>query len=491
MIPLCSLRDALADPNLLGSVLPGESWARWRALLIASMGEPLLPDELLAFRDASGRQQSPTSRVEELWAVIGRRGGKDRAASVLASYLSALCDHDDVLVPGERGVVLVIAPDTSQARIQLDYIDGAFRRSPVLAPMVANRTADVLSLRSGIEIEVRGASFRRLRGPTAVAVIATEAAFWHDSDSSLNPDTEILNAVRPALATTGGPLIVISSPYARKGELWETYRRHYGADGDPAILVVQGSSRDFNPTLPQSVINRALARDVAAASAEYLAQFRSDIESFVSREVVDACVPRGVRERAPLRGPSYSAFCDPSGGGADSMTLAVAHREGDLSVLDALREVRPPFSPESVVAEFCALLKSYRVLRVQGDRYAGEWPREQFRKHGVSYDAAAKPKSDIYRDALPLVNSGAVSLLDQPRLVAQLCSLERRTSRGGRDSIDHPPRQHDDLANAACGALTSLRRSGTIDYRAFVRGDPAVSQRADVRRHPALAGRLN
>ena len=39
------------------------------------------------------------------------------------------------------------------------------------------------------------------------------------------------------------------------------------------------------------------------------------------------------------------------------------------------------------------------------------------------------------------------------RLVAQLLNLERRTSRAGRDSIDHAPRAHDDMANAAAGAL--------------------------------------
>ena len=108
-------------------------------------------------------------------------------------------------------------------------------------------------------------------------------------ESSANADTEILNAVRPGLATTGGPLVIASSPYARRGELWETYRRHFGAAGDPLILVAQGASRDFNPSLSQSVVDRALERDRTAASAEYLAQFRSDIEGFVNREAVEAC----------------------------------------------------------------------------------------------------------------------------------------------------------------------------------------------------------
>jgi hypothetical protein len=136
------------------------------------------------------------------------------------------------------------------------------------------------------------------------------------------------------------------------------------------------------------------------------------------------------------------------------MTSAVAHRDKDgVAILDAIREYRPPFSPEAVVVEIAALLKSYRIHQVVGDRYAGEWPRERFRLSGISYAISERPKSDIYRDSLPLLNSGKLELLDNKRLAAQLVGLERRTARGGRDSIDHGPAGHDDIANAALGAL--------------------------------------
>jgi hypothetical protein len=151
---------------------------------------------------------------------------------------------------------------------------------------------------------------------------------------------------------------------------------------------------------------------------------------------------------------NYAAFVDPSGGSSDSMTVAVAHRDKDgIAVLDAIREYRPPFSPENVVIEIAALLKSCKLSRVIGDRYGGEWPRERFRLSGITYDISERPKSDIYRDSLPLLNSGKIELLDHKRLASQLVGLERRTARGGRDSIDHGPGAHDDLANAALGAL--------------------------------------
>jgi hypothetical protein len=275
-------------------------------------------------------------------------------------------------------------------------------------------------------------------------------------------------------------LFVISSPYARKGELWSLYARHYGPQGDPAVLVAQGSSRTFNPSLPQTLVDRAYERDAASAAAEYGAEFRRDIESFVSREAVLACVGEGMYEREYERGLRYVGFVDPSGGSNDSFTLCIAHRNADSLFVDAIREVRPPFSPEQVVLEFAAVCKRYGVRRVQGDRYAGEWPREAFRKQGISYELAPAPKSDLYRDLLPLINSRRVELLDHPRLIAQLCGLERRTARSGKDSIDHSPGGHDDVCNAVAGAVLAAAAGSRATLRAVLGAVPGVCAGVEV-----------
>jgi len=210
------------------------------------------------------------------------------------------------------------------------------------------------------------------------------------------------------------------------------------------------------PSVPQHIIDEAMASDPARYTAEYYAEFRSDVGSFVDRENVEACISLGVHERAPLSEIPYAAFCDPSGGSTEPMTIAIGHSEDGVVVIDALRERKSPFNPDDVTREFADLLKSYRVTKIQGDRYAGEWPADRFRAHAIDYETAPKPKSDLFRDPLPLVNSHKIALLDDPTLIAQIVGLERKTTRGGRDSIDHAPNAADDLANSVAGVAAIL-----------------------------------
>jgi hypothetical protein len=157
MKPTIPIREALADAQLLGSVIAGESWQAWRVLLIAAMGEALTDEERAIFTKLTGREVEPLQRIEEAAFVVGRHGGKSRSMATLASYIAGLCKHQ--LVRGETGVLLCIAPDQRQAAIVLGYAAAAFEQSPILRQLVVNRTQDTLELTNGVSIEVRSASF--------------------------------------------------------------------------------------------------------------------------------------------------------------------------------------------------------------------------------------------------------------------------------------------------------------------------------------------
>lgn len=451
-----NILQAIADPKLFGPWFSeGETWRAWRACLAAIFALDMSEDELAIYQRCTGREQPPSTQPREVWLLCGRRSGKSFITALIATYIAAFTKHK--LKRGETGTVLVMAADRKQAGVVLGYARGLFHNVPMLRKLVANETTTAIELTNGVRIEVNTASVSAVRGYLCVAVVADEIAFWR-SENTLSPDVEILRAVRPALATQPQALLLcISSPYLRRGAMWNAYREHFGRDGD-RVLFWKADTRTMNPCVPTEEIEAAYREDAASAAAEFGAEFRSDVESFISFEAIDPLVDRDVLERGRLDGLAYHAFCDPSGGSSDSMTLAIAHCEDGVGVLDVLRERKPPFDPDAVAGEFSDLLKSFGLLTVTGDRYGGSWPAERFRAHGVTYIASDRAKSEIYRDALPLLNSRRVALLDNEALVRQLIALERRTGRAGRDSIDHGPGGHDDLVNSALGALLLAAR---------------------------------
>ncbi|MEX0603842.1 MAG: hypothetical protein WD623_16920 [Marinobacter sp.] len=444
---MITIRDLMTDSDLFGEQFGGESFAAWRALLAGFYGLELTDNELPHWQALTDRQSAPEAAHDELWLAIGRRGGKSNMAALLAVFEACFNDHRPNLAPGEVATVMVLAADRKQARSVFRYISGLMNANPMLARLIIKESTETLELANRAVIEVGTASFRATRGYTFAAVIADEIAFWRSEDSA-NPDYEILNAVRPGLATLDGPLIALSSPYSRRGALWEAYRRHYGQEG--GILVAQAPTLTMNPTLPRRLVDQALARDPAAASAEYLAQFRDDITGFITRELVDS----NARTR-PLILPAahinhYSAFVDVAGGGADEYTLAISHKEDERTVIDGIWAEHG--DPAIITASYARVMRQYGISQCTGDRYAAEWPRQEYRKHGITMENSELNRSELYLELMPMLQTGSVELPPDEKALLQLTLLERRTGRSGRDIIDHAPQGHDDRANAIAGA---------------------------------------
>ena len=444
---------AMDDPAMFGRHFQGATWDAWRAFLAALLGQPMTDAQLALYRRYTGRQEPTLIPFTEAALICGRRGGKSRILAHLGTCLATQRDYRPFLAPGEFATLAIIAADRRQARTIFRYVKGALDAVPVLKREITKESDELIELgKQRVAIEITTASFRATRGYTYIGVLADEVAFWRLEDSA-NPDEEIIRAIRPGLATIPGALLLLaSSPYSKRGALYKAFRQHYGRD-DARVLVWKASTTEMNPALDPAIIAEAYQDDPVSAASEYGAEFRNDISAFVTREVVEACIEPGCRERPYVVAMEYFAFTDPSGGSSDSFTLAIAHRESDKAMLDCVREVKAPFSPDDATREMAEALKRYGLATVTGDRYAGEWPRERFKVHGIKYELSEKPKGDLYRDVLPMLNAGTAELLDLPVLVTQLCNLERRTARGGRDSIDHPPGQHDDVANAVVGAL--------------------------------------
>jgi hypothetical protein len=455
---ICDIERAATDRRLLGAALGDlKTWAAWFVILKAAFGLRLKPEELVLFEELAGGRKPPTERVQELWVIAGRRGGKTRIASMIATFFSAFADNAGALAQGEVGHVLALAPSKDQARIIRDYAGGHFAASPILRQEVESESATEIRLKGNICLGVHSNSFRTVRGRTLLAAVFDEVSFWRD-ESSASPDKEVYRAVLPALASTGGMLVGISTAYRRLGLLYEKHRDHFGAEGD--VLVIQAPTERLNPTIDKRIIARACESDASAALSEWDAEFRNDLSSFLDDAQIDVAVDRSRPiELSFNRFYKYFAFTDASAGRKDHFTAAVAHKEGSRVIVDVVRGQRPPFDPQSVAYDFAKLARSYGCQEIVGDNFAGEWVAAAFRSAGIGYRRSDVARSGLYLEMLPLFSQGTISIPNHPQLIRELRLLERRTSRMGADRVDHPTSGSDDYANSLAGVTYVCARS--------------------------------
>ena len=450
-----SIIEAIKNPKLFGS-LPRfkklETWTNWIVVLKTIFGLPMTTEDLVIFNRHTGRITPPEGGSKETYLIIGRRGGKSFISALITCFIACFIDFKPFITVGETLVVMCLAKDKDQARIVFQYVKAILNHVPALRNMIVDQRADEIELTTGVTIMVKASDFGGVRGPTIACVVADEIAFWPSQGT--NPDDEVLSAIRPAMATIpDAKLLAISTGYAQVGALYDAHKEHYGKDEDE-VLIWQSDTASMNPTISQKFIDKEIEKDPDAGRAEWLGLFREDVSAAFPLEVLERCI---VASRLALP-PSphvlqYFGFVDPSGGRHDSFTLAIAHPNYDLDhiVLDAVRAVRPPFDPAEVVKEYCLVLKLYRISNVVGDNYAGEWPVAEFAKNGIGYQLSEQTKSQLYLSLIPQLTSNKVELLDNDRLKTEFRRLERRRGRSGKDSIDHPPRGSDDIANAVAG----------------------------------------
>jgi hypothetical protein len=449
----------LQDERWLGAALgDAMTWQTWRAVLKAAFGIELNRDEARVFASVAGGRKPPAERVRELWCIVGRRGGKSRMAAAIACYAALFVRYK--LSPGERGLVLVLAASVEQAKVVFGYALAFLQASPLLSGEVTDTTTSEIRLRNGIVIGIHANSFRSVRGRTLCACVFDEVSFWRD-DSTATPDSEVYTAIMPMLATTGGILIGISSPYRKTGLLHAKHKQHFGVDG--SVLVVQGGTSVFNPSLSSAEIEAQKLADPTAAASEWDAQFRADLVGFLDDETIERAIDYGrPLELPPRRGVFYKAFVDPSGGaiGGDAYTIAICHKEGERFIVDVVRGQSGPFNPRQVTEGYVRLCREYGITTVTGDIYAKEWVQGTYRDFGTSYEPADLNASMIYLETQPLWTRGLVGVPNDPILLRELRLLERIPGRIGKDQVSHPRGARDDRANAVCGCLRVLSRYG-------------------------------
>jgi hypothetical protein len=468
---------------------PLKSWTGWMTVWRCLFGLELSADEREFFHRCTGRTVPLDGPLTEAWLICGRRSGKSRFLALVAVCLATFRDYGPFLAPGEQPLVMVLAKDRDQAGVIFGYAKALVTQTPMLASMLVRETSDTMELSNGVVIGVFTSNYKSVRGRTLACCLADEVAHWEGPDSR-NPAEAILRALRPALSTIpGAMLLCASSTYTMDGALYDAFHKHHGKDTSN-VLVWRAPTLTMNPSFRKEIVDAAYVAEAKDAAAEYGSEWLTDARAHFPEELIDAAI---VPDRKSLsRDPAaeHVAFCDPSGGVSDSMTLAVAHIDSArMVVLDRLETVKPPFKPEDVCQRFADVLATYGLKDVAGDGFAKGWVKDAFRRVGITYMSSDLTKSEIYLAAQPLFTQRRIELLDIPVLSGELRRLERRARAGGRDQVDHPRGSHDDSANSACGALVrasklqwmgrsaqqlladSLPRTrGSLDYDPWDRG---------------------
>jgi len=456
-MPKPTIIEAMDSPRLFGSLFKDKNtWEAWRCVLKSLYGLEFEKDEQELFTEYTGRKTRPDDGFKEMYCIVGARGGKSYISALIACYTALFGDFSEHLAKGERAWVFLIATDKDQARIIFDYIRGILELFP---NEVEKELAGQIELKNHINICVKTCDYRSGRGFSTACVILDELAFYR-TETSASPAEELLISLLPRLLPNG-LLIGISTPYGKFGLLYEIFKEHYG-DEDSDILVWKSPTKIMNPTYQQSLIDRLIKRDKVKMRAEYMAEFREDVETYLSESEIDAVTVKGAKAYLPVAGTQYFAFCDMSGGRKDAFALSIGHNENGKVIIDRI-ELRKPQDPASVCDDFTLVLKYFGLSRLQGDRYAGEWPRSAFRKRGISYEISKLDKNDIYLHFQPIVSMHKVQLLENEVLKNQLMCLERKTRQGGKDAIEHPRGLHDDLANSVAGCAVSLIKGSTVE----------------------------
>jgi hypothetical protein len=457
-------RPYLADND--GSLA---TWKPWFTFLQVLYGLPVPRKAHDLIRECTGRDPAllPRQGFDRALLLTGRRCGKSKTSALVGAHEAVFAGHEKKLSRGEQGLVGIFSPTRRQSQVIKGYLRSVFE-TDLLHREITGETDAGFTLRNGNKIEIITGDHRSVRGFTLIAAIVDEAAFFGvDADTNVKTDAELITAIEPGLMTTGGRLLVISTPYWKKGWCWETYSTEWAND-DSDTLVFNAATCVMNAKITQAEVDRALKRDYAKNIAEYLGRFRDDVGMFISRALVEKVVPKG-RTHIPWRPDTeYCGFCDVSGGRGDDAALAIAHKEGDKVVLDLLRTWPAPFNPAQLVKEMVQDLRRYRINKVTGDNYGAAWVSQSFQPHRVAYAKSKLNKAELYIELLPRLTSEQVELLDSEVLINQLCTLERKTRAGGRDIVDHQKNMKDDAANAVAGVVqifAAKRHVGAVRSR--------------------------
>ncbi len=438
-----------------------------------------MAEVLMPFQRAILRQFSATIRSDDgaLWYRRGLLHMAKKNAKTLLLILDAMITLHTDKPMGHKGCqIIYVANDQNQADENLDFTKKLYRVNPILMDEVVIKSNIIEKKDAMGYIEIvasknvdalHGRSYRKLEWDELHAQADYRLLEALELDPTRPDAQQLFASYSPLTPKPGTPIVDMLR------------QSHEGLDPRLFVFSRSGSIEEANPAMggPLGSTKEEIEHARVRLPTWHYRRLYQNLpgqgaDSAYDAVAIEACVVKGRRSLPPLPGRSYVAFVDMSGGGADDSTVAVAHLENGKAVLDLILDQGPRtggvFSPDAAVKKFADVLRLYGCHTVQGDRFAGHWPRDSFDRYGIQYDVADQNRSQIYATAEPLINAGTVEFLDHPQMISQFIGLVRRG-----DKIDHPLGEHDDFSNACGGALILASRVHRAPYMLnFTTGKP-------------------
>ena len=338
-------------------------------------------------RRAFGEVQ-PLESVPAILVVLAAiRCAKSMIAAARTIVAARTCNLDG-LAPGDLVRVPIVSLDKRGAEAVFSHVVGTMLRSKQMRRWLCSEpTGDSVFIRheSGREIEVCVTAMAK-SGGTLVGTWLGGAVFDEaprmagESDGVKNLD-DSLSAVAGRIRE-GGQIMLIGSPWAPFGPVYELVEKHFGKPTRD-IVVVRGTGPNLNPVYwtperCERLRTSSLSSDRRSHQTDVLGEFADAEEALFSNEAILAAT-RAEAVRLPERGVHYVAAMDP-GARASAWTLVVLGCTGArdwgqpvYSVVLAkqwLGSSQQPLQPRKVLREMAVELAPYSVEMVYTDQFA-------------------------------------------------------------------------------------------------------------------------
>lgn len=391
-------------------------------------------------------------------ALLGRQSGKSSRIGVTCALWESLCVPREISA-GSRVAVQFFAPTLRQSTF--DQVVEKLRATPELAEMIENDAAasGEVRLTNGVDLISITANPRTARGRASILAVIDEAAYIRTDTAFEMNLPELLESISPSLIVWRGKLLLLSSPSAAEGPLWEAYENR---KQNPDVLVWRAPSRAMNPAIDPALLAKERKRGDAYYRREYLAEFVESANPFLPEAAITNAIQRGVAEFPPdANDVCYGAVDTADKRDSNAMAIATVREIDGVKkvVLMKTQEWKPVNGGHNVLKileEMGAIFQTYRARKVRGDQKNMSVCDSLFSSRGINFERViteGQGSEQAYRTFLALLNSGQLVLPDESVVIGQMRKLEEKTGDGNRFLVRGRRGARDDVAVAAVTAV--------------------------------------